>query len=92
MTKFLHDAEYPYHNDPGRYKYAPYRDLIFSYLAICAAWMVVAIPISPRKLSVVVSTSTVLSLSLQARPARFRCVFPYSLLLLLSVVRSQAPS
>ena len=36
--------------------------------------MVVATPISPRKPSVVIFTSTVIPLSRQARPARFRCV------------------
>ena len=59
-------------------------DVTFSYLVICAALVVVAIPTSLRKRSVVVSTSTVLPLSRQAQPARFRCTLPYSLLLPLS--------
>ena len=68
MSKFLVAAG---SENLGRYKYAPCRDLTFSYTLICAALLVVATPISPRKRSVVNSTSTVLPLSCQARPARF---------------------
>ena len=57
VTEYLHEEEYPY---PGRYKYAPCRDLTVSYFLIYAVLRVVATPISPRKRSVVVSTSTVL--------------------------------
>ena len=91
VNEFLRGAGYPY---AGRYKYAPCRDLTFSYFVACAALVVVATPISPHKPLVAVSTSTVLPLSHQERPALFRCVFPYSLLLPLSVrvVLSQAPS
>ena len=88
VTDYLYSESYPHF---GRYKYAPCRDLTFSYFVICAALMVVVTPMSLRKRSVAVSR-TVLNLSRQARPAQFQSVFPYSLLLPLSVVRSRAPS
>ena len=88
VNEFLREARYPYRG--LYYQYAPCRGLTFSYFVIFVALGAVATPISPRKRSVVVSTSTVFPMSRQARPVRFRCVFPYSLLLPLSVVQHPA--
>ena len=91
LSDFFPKARYPYYRTPY-YRYAPCRDLTFSDFVICAALMVADTPISPRKHLAVISSSTVLPRSHQEQPAQFRCVFPYFLLISLSVVDSQAPS
>ena len=73
----------------GFYKCARYRDLAFSYFVICAAPKVVATPTSPRKRKITNISYTVRCISWKARPARLRCVIPYSLLLLLYVICSK---
>ena len=90
VPEYLDEAEESIREYEGLYECAPYYGLTFSYFSIRAAFMAVATPTSPRKRSVVVSTSTVLPPSRLARPAQFRCVFPYSLLRPLSVVHYQA--
>ena len=91
MLDFLIDARYPYRLN-CYYKYAPSCDVTFPYFVICAAFEVVDTPIFPRKRSVVVSISTVFPMSREARPVQFRRVYPYSLLLLPSVVNYQGSS
>ena len=92
VPAFLDAADYPYLDSSHYYRYAPYHDLTFSYFAICGAPLVVATPISPRKRSVAVSTATVMPMSRGAQLALLRCVFPYSLLLPISIVHSYAPN
>ena len=90
VPEYLDEADESIEEYEGLYECAPYYGLTLSYFPIRAAFMAVATPTSPRKRSVVVSTTTVLPLSRLARPAQFRCVFPYSLLRPLSAVHSQA--
>ena len=69
---------------PGYYKcvrcQTRYRDLTLSCFVTCAAGMVVATPTFPRKRSIMKLSSTARCFTWMARPVRFQCVFPYSLL------------
>jgi hypothetical protein len=64
----------------GHFKCARCRNLTIAYFVICAAFRVVATPTSSHKRKISNSSSKTFSLPGKARPSRFQCVFPYSLL------------